>query len=178
MSSSDSDLSDPRYGYDFVVATTQASINATLKEFLADIAEPVTTACYVADGGGNPVPIDYTQLKQQAGADPFAIPADVDAGTDADIQKTNFGAVYVRLPGSAGPAADVIGAEDPGHRRPRDRHSDRGIQAVVRGIHHRQSRARRRIHSGTDMDPLRPTKGRSVDIQYDGRLAAIHRGQQ
>lgn len=87
MSSSDSDLSDPHYGYDFVVATTQASINATLKEFLADIAEPVTTACYVADGGGNPVPIDYTQLKQQAGTDPFAIPANVDAKTDPDIQK-------------------------------------------------------------------------------------------
>ncbi|MGY1949047.1 hypothetical protein [Nocardia asiatica] len=87
MSSSDSDLSDPHYGYDFVVATTQGSINATLKEFLAEIAEPVTIACYVADEKGNPVPIDYGTLKQESGVDPFAIPADVDASTDTDIKK-------------------------------------------------------------------------------------------
>ncbi|BDT90369.1 MULTISPECIES: hypothetical protein [Nocardia] len=87
MSSNDSDLSDPHYGYDFVVATTQGSINATLKEFLAAIAEPVTTACYVADDKGHPVSIDYAKLKQQSGVDPFAIPANVDAANDTDIKK-------------------------------------------------------------------------------------------
>ena len=41
MSASQSQLSAARYGYDFVVATTQASINATMKQFLSGLTEPL-----------------------------------------------------------------------------------------------------------------------------------------
>lgn len=86
MSANQSDLSSPKYGYDFVVATTQASINATLKEFLAGLTEPVVTVCYVADDQGNPVEIPYDQLKKNAnGSDPFTIPADTNAAADPDV---------------------------------------------------------------------------------------------
>jgi len=48
MSATQSYLSSPRYGYDFVVATTQTSINATIKEFLSKGTEPEVLVCYVA----------------------------------------------------------------------------------------------------------------------------------
>ncbi|GGM23576.1 hypothetical protein GCM10010129_80010 [Streptomyces fumigatiscleroticus] len=87
MSASSSDLSSVKYGYDFVVATTQASINATMKLFLSGLTEPEVTVCYVADDQGNPVEIDYDQLKEQAkGSDPFAVPATADPATDPDLR--------------------------------------------------------------------------------------------
>ena len=77
MSSQDSDLSNDKYQYDFVVATTQASINATMMAFLSSLKEPVVTVCFVADPNSpNPLIIDYTELMNNAhGTDPFAIPA-------------------------------------------------------------------------------------------------------
>ncbi|OIV38049.1 hypothetical protein BIV57_07735 [Mangrovactinospora gilvigrisea] len=87
MSANSSNLSSPKYGYDFVVATTQASINATVKSFLSALSEPVTTVCYVADAKGNPTAIDYAELKKLANdADPFAIPPTADPATDPDLQ--------------------------------------------------------------------------------------------
>jgi hypothetical protein len=75
------------FGYDFVVATTQASINATMKSFLSKLKEPLVDVCFVADDTGNPMPIDYAALKAKAGADPFAVPADADPTRNADVQK-------------------------------------------------------------------------------------------
>ncbi len=87
MSALQSDLSNSRYGYDFVVATTQASINATMKQFLANLSQPVTTICYVADNQGNPVPTAYTDLVRRAhGSDPFAVPAGSDPATNPDLK--------------------------------------------------------------------------------------------
>ncbi|KAG9197538.1 hypothetical protein G6514_001494 [Epicoccum nigrum] len=82
-----SNLSDPRYGYDYVVATTQRSINATLKEFLSGITEPEVTVCYVADGLGRPSPVDYNELRGLATVDPFSIPNGSDPATNPDLQK-------------------------------------------------------------------------------------------
>ena len=45
MDSSKSFLSDRIYGYDFVVATTQDSINSTLKNFLQRVRELVVAVC-------------------------------------------------------------------------------------------------------------------------------------
>lgn len=87
MSATQSFLSSPQYGYDFVVATTQASINATLKAFLSALKEPVATVCYVADTQGNPTEIDYPTLVANAkGSDPFAVPATADPATNQDLK--------------------------------------------------------------------------------------------
>jgi len=82
-----SNLSNAKYLYDFVVAATQDSINATMMAFLAQLREPVVTICYVADAHGIPTPIDYETLKANArGTDPFSIPANVDVGTSEAVQ--------------------------------------------------------------------------------------------
>jgi hypothetical protein len=87
MSVAQSNLSSVDYGYDFVVATTQESINATMKLFLSSGQEPVVNICYVADDHGNPKQIDYEQLKANAhGSDPFTVPDDADPATDPDLQ--------------------------------------------------------------------------------------------
>jgi hypothetical protein len=75
MSANQSNLSSAKYGYDFVVATTQSSINSTMKEYLSNLPEPEVVICYVADNNGIPTPIDYDTLKQKAnGTDPFSVP--------------------------------------------------------------------------------------------------------
>lgn len=87
MSASQSTLTDPRYGYDFVVATTQSSINASMKEFLSGLTEPVVTMCYVADAQGQPQAIAYADLLADAqGSDPFTVPNDADPTTDQDLK--------------------------------------------------------------------------------------------
>lgn len=86
MGALQSNLSNPQYGYDFVVAVTQASINATMDEYLSTLKQPVVEICYVADASGNPVPIDFaTLLSQTGGVDPFTIPATADPATDSRI---------------------------------------------------------------------------------------------
>lgn len=95
MSAVPSNLSNPKYLYDFVVATTQESINATMMAFLAQLTEPIVTVCYVADASGNPTPIPYATLMKNAnGTDPFAIPANVDVSTSKDIQNL-YGARFM-----------------------------------------------------------------------------------
>ena len=87
MSASQSFLSDKRYGYDFVVATTQESINATIKQLVAKAAEPEVVVCYIADSAGNPAPIAFADLLQKSkGSDPFKIPASADPATNQDLK--------------------------------------------------------------------------------------------
>ncbi len=76
MTANSSYLSSSKYGYDFVVATTQASINSGLKEYLNTINQPSTTLCFLADSKGNPnTPITLDALKAKTeGIDPFSIP--------------------------------------------------------------------------------------------------------
>ncbi|KAB8218036.1 hypothetical protein BDV33DRAFT_205817 [Aspergillus novoparasiticus] len=52
--SNPSNLSSEKYGYDFVVATTQASINSTLRLFLSEEDQPVSYTCFCMDAKGNP----------------------------------------------------------------------------------------------------------------------------
>ncbi|MCJ1243951.1 hypothetical protein MMC30_001148 [Trapelia coarctata] len=86
-SSNASNISGPKYGYDFVVATTQASINGTMMNFLSSRKEPVVAICYIADASGHPVPIDYTELKKRAqGSDPFAVPNGALPSTSNDLR--------------------------------------------------------------------------------------------
>ncbi|MDO8188903.1 hypothetical protein Q5424_21165 [Conexibacter sp. JD483] len=74
------------YGHDIVVATTQASINATMQQYLAGIREPETIGCYIADDRGEPVPIALADLVAQAGVDPFSVSDDADPATDRGLQ--------------------------------------------------------------------------------------------
>ncbi len=86
MSASNSDLSSSKYGYDFVVATTQASINATMDEYLSGLSEPEVVKCYIMDTKGNPQEIDYkTLIKNADGTDPFSVP-DGTSTSDQAIQ--------------------------------------------------------------------------------------------
>ena len=75
MNSNASNISVPKFGYDFVVATTQASINATVLNFFSTRQEPTgVIVCFVADSKGNSVVIDYDLLKKNAhGTDPFSV---------------------------------------------------------------------------------------------------------
>ena len=86
MSASQSNLSDPKFGYDLVVAVTQKSINATMKQFLAGITSPEVVCCYAYDTNNDLVPIDYATLKSNAkGSNPFTVPADANPATNQDL---------------------------------------------------------------------------------------------
>jgi len=76
MSANQSNLSSPQYGYDFVVATTQASINTGLKEYLYSVQEPEVILCYVADQNGDPtILITLAELLARTNnISPFDIP--------------------------------------------------------------------------------------------------------
>ncbi|KAH0490044.1 hypothetical protein TgHK011_001529 [Trichoderma gracile] len=66
-------------GYDFVVATTQASINSGLKEFLAEDNQPVRYLCFLMNPNNTVDKIvDREEIKELTGVDPF----DLSAGTD------------------------------------------------------------------------------------------------
>ncbi|KAF7128681.1 hypothetical protein CNMCM5793_003532 [Aspergillus hiratsukae] len=109
---SNSNLSSPRYGYNFVVATTQISINAILLEFLSQITEPTVTACYVYDKKfSSTIPIDYNTFIQEAnGTDPFNVPDGSDSQKDQDLinlQNVQFVGAFratVGLPSGVYPA--------------------------------------------------------------------------
>ncbi|KQY29973.1 hypothetical protein ASD38_11730 [Caulobacter sp. Root487D2Y] len=102
MSVSQSNLSDPHYGFDLVVAVTQASVNATLKQLLAGLSAPEVIVCYVFDDSDNLVPIAYETLVANAkGSDPFAVPDGANPSTNQDLinlAAASFaGAVKARL---------------------------------------------------------------------------------
>ncbi|KAE8332850.1 hypothetical protein BDV39DRAFT_199851 [Aspergillus sergii] len=71
-----SNLSSEKYGYDFVVATTQASINSDLRLFLSEEDQPVSYTCFCMDAKGNPtIMIGLEELLILTdGVNPFEIP--------------------------------------------------------------------------------------------------------
>lgn len=86
MSVSQSNLSDPKYGYDLVVAITQASVNATMLQYLAGVTAPEVISCWVYDSNNNLVSIDYATLKANAnGSDPFSVTDGSDPYTNQDL---------------------------------------------------------------------------------------------
>jgi hypothetical protein len=71
-------LSCEKYGYDFVVATTQASINSGLLQFLAEGNQPILYLCFLVDPQtGNPsTQITFDELLTKTNnVNPFDIPA-------------------------------------------------------------------------------------------------------
>ncbi|KAH8428090.1 uncharacterized protein LDX57_005795 [Aspergillus melleus] len=83
-----SNLSSPRYGYDFVVSTTEASINSGLKAWLNESEQPVQYICFLADDQGNPtIQISLDDLLEKTGGiNPFNIPTGT-SPKDPDVQK-------------------------------------------------------------------------------------------
>ncbi|HJW94690.1 MAG TPA: hypothetical protein VJ901_13810 [Thermoanaerobaculia bacterium] len=70
-----SDLDSARYGYDLVCATTQDSINATMKEYLAGFQGTEFTACYTFDPAtGKKILTPLSDIVAAIGGDPFSIP--------------------------------------------------------------------------------------------------------
>ncbi|MEU9061764.1 hypothetical protein AB0D13_23595 [Streptomyces sp. NPDC048430] len=103
MGVSQSNLSDyTRFGFDLVVAVTQASVNATLKQLLAGLNAPEVILCYVYEANNDIVPIDYLKLVENAkGSDPFVVPEGANPQTDqrlVNLTNAHFaGAVKARL---------------------------------------------------------------------------------
>ncbi|KAL4724373.1 hypothetical protein ACLX1H_008987 [Fusarium chlamydosporum] len=86
MSSKDSYLSSPRCQCDFVVATTQASINSNLLQYLDEEAQPIQYLCFASDDNGYPTEqISLDDLRRK-GVDPFIIPDDA-TSDDPNVQK-------------------------------------------------------------------------------------------
>jgi hypothetical protein len=87
VSASQSDLSNSHYGFDLVVAVTQASINAALTLLLDGLTAPEVIICYVYDDNNNLDLIDYTTLLKNAqGSDPFKVANEADPATDNDLK--------------------------------------------------------------------------------------------
>ena len=87
MGRNSSYLSNAKYGYDFVVATTQESINAGLVEYLSDTNQPATSLCFLmgSEGvAGQVLGLDEL-MKRTNGINPFNIP-DGTPSTDPRIQ--------------------------------------------------------------------------------------------
>lgn len=78
MSYTKSNLGSEKYGYDYVVATTQGSINATMKAYLRGLKSEPITRCYCYDDKGNIVKASLDDIIKKTGQNPFGI----SAGTD------------------------------------------------------------------------------------------------
>ncbi|MCJ1288432.1 hypothetical protein MMC26_007789 [Xylographa opegraphella] len=92
-----SNLSNAKYGYDIVVATTQASLNSTLWEWLCQAKQPVSYICFLNNSNprsGHPM-IQITLdklLTLTGGVNPFEIPDQTPPSDPriAALTKANF----------------------------------------------------------------------------------------
>ncbi len=93
MSSSQSDLSNGQFGYDYVVAVTQASVNATMKEYLSGASLPEVVLIFDTDASGRPALYQGTvadfaaSAGLQPGEDFFSVPNGTDASANPILQK-------------------------------------------------------------------------------------------
>ena len=86
----DSYLSHDDYGYDFVVATTQESINSFLKRYLDNLGKDPENLCYLLKDG-TLSEINLEDLKDKTGVDPFDIPDGTNYSDDRITNLTNHG---------------------------------------------------------------------------------------
>ncbi len=110
MSANQSNLSNAHYGYDFVVATTQESINATIKDYLYNTNFPVVKMYWNQDNNGNPVAVSYDDLmKQTNGTDPIKV-ASWNEGDpiNADIKNIDNSNFYFGFEAAIGIPANVL----------------------------------------------------------------------
>jgi hypothetical protein len=118
MSANQSNLSNARYGYDFVVATTQKSVNATMKEYLYNTVFPVVKMYWNQDDNGNPVPVSYDDLMVQTkNTDPLTVASwktgDPMSQDITNINNSNFFFAFeaaIGIPSGIGPQSipDIV----------------------------------------------------------------------
>ncbi len=99
MSAIQSNLSDPRYGYDMDVAVTQDSINATLKLFLDKFESHEFIRCYVYEknpetGKGQYVCKNFDEIVAEVGMNPFDIPDGSDNEFVQKLYEMKFGFAF------------------------------------------------------------------------------------
>lgn len=69
-----SHLSDPIYGYDMVVATTQAALNSTMLSYMSNCPASPTTAIYrQVDRKGTVEVMTFEEFSKICQVDPFAV---------------------------------------------------------------------------------------------------------
>ena len=110
MSANQSNLSNAHYGYDFVVATTQESINATMKEYLYNSVFPTIKMYWNQDANGNPVTVSYEDLMVQTkGTDPLKV-ANWKSGDpmNQDITNINQSQFYFAFEAAIGIPANLL----------------------------------------------------------------------
>ncbi|WP_396174106.1 hypothetical protein [Flavobacterium sp.] len=110
MSANQSNLSDAHYGYDFVVATTQESINATMKEYLYNSVFPTVKMYWNQDANGNPIAVSYEDLMVQTkGTDPLKV-ANWKTGDpmNQDITNINQSQFYFAFEAAIGIPANIL----------------------------------------------------------------------
>ncbi|KAF5716207.1 hypothetical protein FMUND_6467 [Fusarium mundagurra] len=81
-------LSNPKYGYDFVISTTQASINSDLCMYLHNNTLPCNYFCFLSNpsNANAVVPVTLEELvAKTGGVDPFKVPRDTPR-TDPRVQ--------------------------------------------------------------------------------------------
>jgi hypothetical protein len=88
MAANGSYLSDPQYGYDIVVAATEASINATMQKYLLNMKHDTRYLCFVQTSkNADPRLISYEDLLSKAkGSDPFKIKNAEDSKSNQNIK--------------------------------------------------------------------------------------------
>ena len=85
MGASQSNLSDPHYGFDVVVAVTQTAVNDNLGDLLGDLSAPEVILCYVYDANNDVVAADFDTVVASAnGSNPFEV-ADGQPSTNPDL---------------------------------------------------------------------------------------------
>jgi hypothetical protein len=110
MSANQSNLSNAHYGYDFVVATTQESINATMKEYLYNSVFPTVKMYWNQDANGNPIAVSYEDLMVQTkGTDPLKV-ANWKTGDpmNQDITNINQSKFYFAFEAAIGIPANIL----------------------------------------------------------------------
>ena len=115
MSASQSDLSNAAYGYDFVVATTQDSINGGLQQYLYDTIFPSVEMYWNQDAQGNPVPVTRAELLTQTnGTDPLLVPNWTEGQPmTQDIRNINDSNFYFAFQAAVGIPADLAPQDIP-----------------------------------------------------------------
>lgn len=113
MSANQSYLSDSHYGYSVVVATTQESINATMKNYLYNNTFNKVQMYWNQDDNGNAVAISREDLLlQTAGTDPLTVAGwaqgDASSPDIENIANSNFYFAFeaeIGIPANISPAA-------------------------------------------------------------------------
>ncbi|KAL8660561.1 MAG: hypothetical protein Q9202_006415 [Teloschistes flavicans] len=114
MSLSASHLAGKPYDYDFVVATTQASINSTMLNYIYGLKSAPTTRCWCATKQRTIEEVPYADLlKKTGGVDPFTIANDSEMTPGSDLEKVSRSAFVAGFRMTMGIPSGLVSASAP-----------------------------------------------------------------